>query len=457
VNRTVLITGANGFVGSHIVDALLRNGYAVRAMVRTTSDLTFLEEKPVELVHGTLGDRESLANAVKGADLVVHNAGVVSEPKAELYYRHNTEGTRNLYEAARRHAPEIRRFLYVSSQAAGGPTRGDGLRRESDREITITDYGRSKLLAERWLLQQQGPPVTIVRPPAVYGPRDRAFLPLFKMIAAGWVVRVGRKHEVSLVHVQDLARQVMLQLEHENAPGEVFYCAPNEPVLQEEFSGAIGAVLGTAPRALSLPPVLLKVGYPVLYPMLNMLGDPPFRPDKLPDLIEPRWTVSGDKAKALLGFDGVLPLEAGVGQTAEWYRWKGWLKTRRDRIRARGTVKVQKRKTSSGTRRYSPDCDLCGLAFDGELKTKKHYEDENIIIVDCLICRVPMAVLKEHRSSFTDEEKARLERMFSDLFGEGHCPDWEQRRIPEHAHVHVRGCDGVKPWQQRPDDAGEQG
>jgi len=454
MDRKVLITGANGFVGSHIVDALLRTGYEVYAMVRATSNLRWLEEKPVHLVYGSLQDRASLRKAIEGMDMVVHNAGVVAADDRYHYYLHNTEGTRALVEATLEVNPKLQRFLFVSSQAAGGPTEGTEPKHEYEDSPTVTDYGQSKRLAENILKQYMDRlPITIIRPCPVYGPRDEAFLPLFKMVERGLMPVFGSGRDVSMIHVQDLARQVVLQLEHDKAVGEIFHASPFPPTTFEEFGRTVAQVVSSTPREITLPDGLLKYGYPIVYPLLKLLGvKPPIKKDKIPDFLVKRWTVSGEKAEKVLGFEGKFPLLAGVGQTAEWYRWRDWMTTRRDRLKANGGGKISQRPINGTMHTYDESCDLCALAFDGEIKTPKHYEDDDFIIVDCLICRVPMAVLKEHRASFTDEEKERLLAIFKDLFGDKHHPDFEQRRIPEHAHVHFRTTRHAPPWVRRPEE-----
>lgn len=449
----VLLTGANGFVGSHIADALLREGYEVSAMVRTTSNLQWLERKPVELVYGSLDDPASLRRCLEGVDAVIHNAGVVATSHSSLYYLHNTEGTRNLLDAVADVATDISRFVYVSSQAAGGPTKTRILRRESDTPAPITAYGHSKLLAEKQVFAYGNKfPVTVIRPPAIYGPRDKAWLPLFALISSGWLPLIGRYRELTLTHAQDLANQILLQLEHKNAVNEIFHCAPYDPVTFEDLGDTISMILSAAPRIVTIPDWIIRHVYPLVHPMIRMVGvKPPFQIDKLPDVLAHRWTISGEKAADQLGYKGRLPLEAGIGQTAEWYRWKEWLKTARDRNRDANGPQPDWRSVNGVMRRYDANCDLCALAFDGEIKTHKHYEDDDFIIVDCLICQVPMAVLKDHRPRFTDEEKKRLMKVFEELFGSEHHPDFEQRRIPDHAHVHYRATPHLLPWQRRPD------
>lgn len=453
MTKKVLVTGANGFVGSHIVDTLLRRGYDVRAMVRKSSNLEWLERKDVELVYGTLDDREAMNLAVKGANAVIHNAGVIASQERYHYYKANSEGTRLLLEAVIENAPDISRFVYVSSQAAGGPTPTPGLRTEAQESEPVTHYGRSKLVAEGHLAKFDDQlPITIIRPPSIYGPRDIAFLTMFKMIADGWQPIIGDQRELSLTHVQDLARQIVLQMEHEDAIGEMFYSAPFDPITFEELGDLIAKVLGATPRKIRIPDAVIRYGYPAVFPILKILGiKPPFNNDKLPEILGERWTISGDKAKEMLGFEGQMPTLAGLGQTTEWYRWKKWLKSPRDKMKERGGIKVQMRSLDGKRKPYDCSCDLCALVFDGEIKTKKHYEDDDFIIVDCLICRVPMAVLKEHRASFTEEEKNRLLKIFKEQFGEVNHPDFEQRRIPEHAHVHCRNEPHLLPWQKRPE------
>ncbi len=451
--KKILLTGANGFLGSHITDALLRWGYEVRAMVRSTSNLQWLENKPVEIVYAALDEPSNLRKAVKGVQGIIHNAGIVSVDEYYHYFQYNSDGTRNLAQAAVDVSPKIKRFVLVSSQAAGGPTLNNVPRSEDQRPEPITAYGKSKLLAENHLRKFEDKfPISIIRPPALYGPRDYAWLPLFQMITKGFLPLIGQNKKLTMTHVQDVARQVMVQLEDKKAIGEIFHAAPFEPTSYKEFGDTISKILCENPRVIPLNDQVIKYVYPLLYPAIKIAGiKPPFRKDKLPDLFAPGWTISGEKAESVLGFEGKMPLLAGVGQTVEWYRWKKWVLSKRDRLKNCGGSRVTKKSQNGKDCRYDPTCDLCGLSFDGEIKTKKHYEDDKFIIVDCLICNVPMAVLKEHRSSFTEDEKKLLMKIFEDIFEKDQHPDFTQRRIPEHAHVHYRTVPHALPWQKRPE------
>ncbi len=163
-----LVTGANGFVGSHLVDLLLESGYQVRCLVRGTSDLRWLEGKNVELRHGGILDPSSLAGAVRGADYVFHVAGITRARRREDFLRVNGEGTRNLAEACAKHAPGVRKIVYCSSLAAGGPAPSSRPIDEESPAVPHSTYGRSKLEGEIALLRLADRlSYSIVRPPAI--------------------------------------------------------------------------------------------------------------------------------------------------------------------------------------------------------------------------------------------------------------------------------------------------
>ncbi len=177
-----IVTGANGFVGSHLVERLLREGLEVVCLVRPTSDRKWIEGLSAQVRAEDPGDVEALARAVAGADFVFHVAGLTRGLTDEEYLAVNAEGTRRIIEAVARSGAAIRRFVYVSSLAAVGPNPTDRPLDETSEPRPQDSYGRSKLAGERIVLEAGGRmPVTIIRPPAVYGPRDSNFLPLFRM------------------------------------------------------------------------------------------------------------------------------------------------------------------------------------------------------------------------------------------------------------------------------------
>ena len=148
----VLVTGGNGFIGSHLVEALVRKDYEVRCMVRKTSNLRWLKDVPVEYVYGDVTNPDSLASAVRGVDYVYHIAGVLEAKRTETFYKVNVQGTEHLLQACVEHAPSMRRFVYASSQSAAGPCTKGTCVDESDHPNPMTHYGRSNLQAEEVVL-----------------------------------------------------------------------------------------------------------------------------------------------------------------------------------------------------------------------------------------------------------------------------------------------------------------
>jgi nucleoside-diphosphate-sugar epimerase len=134
-----LVTGATGFIGSHLVEALLQKGVQVRCLVRKTSDLSWLKNLPIEVFRGNCNDKASLEEAVKGVDQVFHLAGVTKAVEEKTYFEVNALGTENLIHACLENNPRLQKFVYVSSQAAAGPCQNGGKKRESDRCEPVSD------------------------------------------------------------------------------------------------------------------------------------------------------------------------------------------------------------------------------------------------------------------------------------------------------------------------------
>ena len=185
--RRVLVTGGTGFIGSHLVERLLGNGYDVTCLVRELRQVRWLQGMEVRLAQGDCMLPESLADAVPGVSLVFHCAGLTKGKHARDYYSVNHLGTKNLLDACARHNPGMRKFILVSSLAAAGPS-GRTAGKTTDTPHPVSDYGRSKLLAEEETLKFKDRfPVVILRPSAVYGPRDADVFELFRWAAKGYI------------------------------------------------------------------------------------------------------------------------------------------------------------------------------------------------------------------------------------------------------------------------------
>ena len=324
----MLVTGANGFIGSHLVETLLDRGYAVRCMVRQTSDLTFIRDLAVEWAYVDVRDEDGLRQACRGVDAVCHCASLTRALDEETFMRVNAEGTQALAQICIDVCPELKRFVFVSSQAACGPSQGPAdVVDEFCHARPITWYGRSKLAAER-ALHDLGSclPLTIVRPSGVFGPRDRDFFTYFELVNRGLTLHIGRDDRwLSLIYIHDLVNLILLALERDVAVGET-YVASNTAHTHRELAGAIAKALEKQPRRITLPEAVLTPM--ALWAKVQgwLTGNPPLLNDqRVLDMRERYWLCSSEKAKRDLGFAARHDLETAVQETADWYLESEWL------------------------------------------------------------------------------------------------------------------------------------
>jgi dihydroflavonol-4-reductase len=327
-NQKVLVTGANGFVGSHLVEGLLDKGYQVRCLVRKTSNLRWLSGLNVEYVYGDVAEKISLKGAVKDVDLVYHSAGLTKAKTREEYFKANAEGTKNLVEACLEENPKLQRLVYISSQAAVGPGDDERPLNETAPCRPVTYYGESKLEGERIVLKHADQlPVTIIRPPAVYGPRDTDMLGFFKVVNKGFRIAFGRGESfVSLVYVKDLVDGIILASENLKAIGQIYFIADDEVYSWTQAFKIIAKVLNKKTIPLRIPKSLVFFLAFLSENFSRLLGrTATFNVQKVKEITRRFWGLDVSKAKAELGFSAKYDLERGAEETAKWYRRKGWI------------------------------------------------------------------------------------------------------------------------------------
>jgi len=318
-----LVTGATGFIGSHLVEELLKKGYNVACLVRKTSNLQWLYGLNVRLIYGDCAMKESLLNAVADYDYVFHLAGLTKAANEKDFFSANARGTENLVSAVKQKNPHLKRFIYLSSLAAAGPSYNGSPVNETAEPKPVSAYGKSKLEGERIVLRHKNAvSVTVIRPPAVYGPRDKDIYIFFKLAKKGISLSWGKCY-YSFLYVEDLVKGIILSAENKNAEGEIFYLSDGGIYSNEEIAETIASAVGTKPLQIKIPkaimPMIAGIGQK-LSNRSNIISK-----DKVKELQHSCWTCDSSKSRDELGFIPNILLKEGIKWTADWYRIHQWL------------------------------------------------------------------------------------------------------------------------------------
>lgn len=326
LREPVAITGGTGFVGSHLVDALCAAGIAPRVLVRNPDAPRWIGDAPTQRVVGALDDVESLRRLVSGAGTVFHLAGVVRAGSEREFDIGNRQGTANLV-AALREAADAARLVQVSSLSAAGPSREPGGLGPEAEPKPISDYGRSKLGAELEVRRGVGW-WTIVRPPAIYGPRDTDVFEFFRMASRGVVALPAGERWLTVAWVGDVVRSAVAAAAGES--GRLYHLGNPEPVRLDRLIESLCSVGGVRARIVHLPPALIS-GAGAMGSALQRLGwrRLALTLDKSREVLARHWTARTVESLRSLGMGETTLWEEGVARTWSWYRDRGWLKRHR--------------------------------------------------------------------------------------------------------------------------------
>ena len=328
IHLKALVTGGTGFIGSHLVEALLQRGAEVRCLVRNRSDLKWLRGLPIELTDGDCSDLTSLQEAVKGVDQVFHLAGVTRALKEETYFEVNANGTENLIHACLEKNPHLQKFIYLSSQAAAGPCQKGGRKKESDSCEPVSSYGRSKRRGEEFCLEHvREIPLIILRPSAVYGPRDRDVYVFFKTLTKRIKPSFSRQEQhISLCYVQDIVQATLLASDSRGCEGEIFFLSDGHDYRFDQIGDIFEEAMEIHAYRIHIPGWVVW-GIASFSEFLSKFsGKPPLiNKGKVEEMVQKNWLCDITKAKTLLGFEPCLSLAEGIKITYEWYLKENWL------------------------------------------------------------------------------------------------------------------------------------
>jgi len=331
----ILVTGATGFLGSHIVESLQKSGHEVRALARSTSNLAYLRKVGAEIVFGDVGDYDKLLAAASDVDVVIHAAAIVMPGwgKWEDYEKANVNGTKNALDASTQAG--VNRFVYISSFTVIGDACAAGHPVDETEPCTLacvpdTYYDYAKLLAEQMALDyhKQGKvPVSVIRPGMIYGPRDRYIADRFH-----WLVNLpvsffpGRGNpRAPLIYVSDVADCAVMAATSDKAAGEIYHAVPNGDIRWRSFVSAMAKAAGKPDRRISIPVWLLYGSGVVMewWGKLLRMKQPPLFTRAAARFFTEDMSIDGSKAKRELGWEPKVSMEEGCQLYVQWRRGQG--------------------------------------------------------------------------------------------------------------------------------------
>ncbi len=327
-----VVTGSTGFIGSHLVESLLAEGAEVRVIARPTTVLPRHSDRRVTAFRLDLSNSDVLRGSAvwDGATHCFHLAGVTKAHAARAFDDGNVVPLQRLLAALADRAEPRPHLVLMSSQAAGGPAaRADAPVRESDAPHPIEEYGRSKLRAELAAAAYDGRlPISIVRPCAVYGPRDRDFLEVFRHATGriAWYA-LPRNHQFSLLHVADVVRGLLLAARRHDADLRMYYLAAEAPVHWRTLYRAIARLSGTQPLEVEIPLPIVRTAAVIADFVGGVTGRATLLNRHKVELgSAPLWLCDASRARQELGWRPEVVLESGIEATYSWYVKAGWLR-----------------------------------------------------------------------------------------------------------------------------------
>lgn len=322
-HATVFVTGASGFIGSHLVDALLQRHCKVHCLVRRTSDLRWLDRTKVQLHYGNLEESLSLKDVLEETDYVFHCAGLTRAKTRQEFFLGNATACKILYEACANHGKNLKQIVQISSLASVGPAQPDQPVDENTPSKPITYYGKSKLAGEEIARQfSSSLPLVILRPPIVYGPREVNFFAFIDGIAKGWNLEVGPKNRVfSIIYITDLVQAMLRAAERPSSENDVYFITDGNYYRWEDLVEIASKILNVRPRSIRVPDGLFGfVGLLLEFLSIYQKKAPLLDSQRIKDIRQSTWTASSKKFFDRFEFEPQYDLQKGLEETVHWHK-----------------------------------------------------------------------------------------------------------------------------------------
>lgn len=324
--KKIVITGANGFIGSALAKRLLKSGNEVTCLVRSGSDVDLIENKS-NICNIDYDNKEELKHALQNKDILIHVAALTRAQKWESFKKINIDLSETLIKICNNSA--IKQFIFLSSQATAGPASNKiSGKKEEDSPNPVTMYGTSKLLAEEIIRKKAKIPWTIIRPVSVYGAGDKDFLKLFKMVKRHFVfLNSFRMKYYNLIHIDELTNLIEQTINNKDAFNETFFAANPRIIKNIELHKLIGEAINSKTITVRIPEFLL---FPIssLLESLSLIFRkkfPVLNRDKVKEFKEDHWIVDTSKTKNKLNIEFEDKYLLNFNNTFKWYKDKGWL------------------------------------------------------------------------------------------------------------------------------------
>ena len=323
-----MVTGANGFIGSHLVDQLLASGCKVHGLVRESSSLKWIDASKVHLHRVDLTWPDFKVPALEELDYVFHCAGLTKAKSRSGYFHVNATACSNLYEQCQKRGSQIKSIVHLSSLAATGPSPQGSLVDEKTPCKPVTFYGQSKLAGEEIALQySQWIPLTVIRPPVVYGPREENFFTFIKLIQKGWGLQIGRAgKELSLIYVSDLVEAMLTASDPAKQKGRSYFVTDGRVYVWEQIVKECARIMNVHVKTLKIPEAVL-VPVALFFEAWSSFSSRPalFDRQRMIDIRQSSWSASAENFFKEFDFTPQYEISRGLTETVKWCQKGKWL------------------------------------------------------------------------------------------------------------------------------------